>query len=435
VTRPTAFFRLFAIGWTLMSGPALLAVPAEQSTSTSRQFIVYGTDVPVRGAICEFAEKTKRELLALLGLRDGWTTPIVINTRYPQANLPELPRLSIDLGQTGFGLKLQLDIVIDASVGRPEIRREVLRALLLEVMYRAEPQLPAGTTYTSPPDWLLEGIPGEQSDSARDRVSTLLTLSTAKDTGLTLEKFLEQRIELLDAAGQNLYRAHAFALVDLLSRVPGGSQRLGRFVSGLPASSNDPLAELRRYFGEMFAPENAEKTWQKQIARLSGAQPYQLLAGAETQQRLDATLRLRISDQGKDKIYDLEEFPTFMKHKSAKMALGALSDNLRVLATRAHPVYASIIANYIEIIAQVQRGRTLSVPRRLNQLADLRRAIAAQMREIDDYMNWFEATNLNGPSGRFSDYMEAAERAEQPVKTKRDAITVYLNAIETQFDR
>ena len=209
--------------------------------------------------------------------------------RYPQANLPELPRLSIDLGQTGFGLKLQLDIVIDASVNRPETRRELLRALLLEIMYRAEPQLPAGTTYMSPPDWLLEGVPGEQLDSPRDRISTLLTLSAAKENGLTLEKFLEQRIELLDAAGRNLYRAYALRWW-ICCRFPTACS-VCRMVES-PLSSNDPLAELRRYFGEMFAPENAEKTWRKQIARLS-AQPYQLLAGAETEQRLDATLRLR----------------------------------------------------------------------------------------------------------------------------------------------
>jgi hypothetical protein len=411
------------------------ALPADQSTSTSRQFIVYGTDVPVRGAICEFAERAKRELLAVLGQRDVWTTPIVINARYPQANLPEMSRLSMDLGQTGSGLKLQIDLVIDAGINRPEIRREVLRALLLEMMYRAEPQLRVGTTYASPPDWLLEGIPAEPLDSSRDRVSTLLGLSAARSNGLTLEKFLGERIELLDAAGRNLYRAYAFTLVDLLIRLPDGSQRLSRFVSELPASSNDPLAELQHYFGEIFAPENAEKTWQAQVARLSSSQPYQLLTNAETQQRLDALLRLRIADKGKKNTYELEEFSRFLKDKSARPALGALAHDLRVLATRAHPVYASIIANYIEIIAQLERGRTLSVPKRLNQLADLRKSIAVQMREIDDYMNWFEATNLSGPSGRFADYMEAAQRAAQPARTKRDAITVYLNAIETQFDR
>jgi hypothetical protein len=417
-----------------MSSPVLPALSAGQSTSTSRQFIVYGADVPVRGALCELAEKTKRELLAVLSQRDSWTTPIVINARYPQANLPELPRLNIDVGQTGFGLKLQLEIAIDASVNRPAVRREILRALLLEMMYRAEPQLPAGTAYTSPPDWLLEGIPGEQLESSRDRVSTLLTLSAAKG-GLPLEKFLEQRIELLDAAGRDLYRAYAFALVDLLSRGPDGMERLNRYVSGLPASSNDSLAELQRYFGEMFAPENIEKTWQTHIAQLSSTQPYQLLTNAETQQRLDALLHLKISEHGKVTTFDLAEFPALMKEKSARPALGALAHNLGVLATRAHPVYTPIIANYLEIIGQLLRGKTLSVPRRLTQLADLRKAIAGQMREIDDYMNWFEATNLAGPSGQFADYMEAAERAAQPVKMKRDAITVYLNSVETQFDR
>ena len=125
----------------------------------------------MRGAICDFGERTKRELLNLIGQRDGWTTPIVVNAQYTQANLPELPRLTVDLSQTGSGLKLQLDLVIDSEVSRPEIRRELLRALLLEMMYRAQPDLPAGTAYPSPPDWLLDGVPAEQSDLPRDRDS------------------------------------------------------------------------------------------------------------------------------------------------------------------------------------------------------------------------------------------------------------------------
>src|SRR6476620_6743062 len=118
--------------------------------------------------------------------------------------------------------------------------------------------------------------------------------------GLTWGKFLDQRIELLDAAGRNLYRAYAFTLVDLLTRLPDGSQLLNRFVSGVPASSHDPLAELQHYFGDIFAPENAEKTWREHVAHLSTTQPYQLLTNAETQQRLDAMLRLKISNHGRE---------------------------------------------------------------------------------------------------------------------------------------
>ena len=114
VVRPAVF--RFVIIVLLAFGAVAVAGAVEQSVSTSRQFIVYGTDIAVRGAICDFAERTKRELLTLLEQQDNWITPIVINAQYPRANLPEVPRLSVDLAQTGFGVKLELDLVIDSGM-------------------------------------------------------------------------------------------------------------------------------------------------------------------------------------------------------------------------------------------------------------------------------------------------------------------------------
>lgn len=427
--------RVFAVCCGLGIGRILAAVlPLEHSISTSRQFVVYGTDLALRGALCDLAERTKRELLTLLAQRDTWVAPIVVNARYPQTNLPELSRLNVDLGQTGFGLKIQLDLVIDSGLGRPEIRKELLRALMLEIMYRGQPQLPAGSVYASPPGWLLEGIPGQQSDMPRDRAAALLALPVATGNVLPLEKFLAQRPELLDASSRNLYRAYSFALVDLLGRPPEGPRRLTRFILDLPAASNDSMADLRRHFPEMFQPEEAEKTWQKQVARLSAGQPYHLMSSAETRRRLEGALRLRITESGKEKRYDLKEFPIFLKHRSAKKALRLLEHEIAILAARANPLYAPIIAEYGEVIGLLQRGRTLSVPRRLERLGNWRGALAAQMQSIDDYLNWFEATSLIGPSGEFAEYMKAAERAAQREQTKRDPISVYLDALETQFE-
>jgi hypothetical protein len=107
---------------------------------------------------------------------------------------------------------------------------------------------------------------------------------------------------------------------------------------------------------------------------------------------------------------------------------------LESLSTRAHPIYVPIIAQYAEITARLLRGKTLDVPRRLERLGTMRHEIAAQMREIDDYLNWFEATSMAGPSGEFSDYLKAAKRADRPEQTKRDPISVYLDVLETQFD-
>ena len=344
-----ALFGLFAFG-------AIAEVrSAEQSVSTSRQFIVYGTDLAVRGAICDFAERTKRELLTLFSQPDNWATPIVINAQYPRANLPELPRLSVGLAQTGFGLKLQLDLVIDSGVTRPEIRQELLRALLLEMIYRAQPNIPAGAAYISPPDWCLEGVLGQQSDVTRDRAAAILTVPVAAKNVLTLEKFLAQRPELLDAPGRNLHRAFALALVDLLSHAPDGPHRLTQFILDLPGASNDPMAELRSHFPGLFDSAGAERTWQNQVARFSTDQPYQLLTSAETERRLDETLRLKISERGVEKNYELTQFPIFRKHRSAKKTLSVLGHDLENLATRAHPVYAPIIADYAEVSAHRAR--------------------------------------------------------------------------------
>lgn len=430
--------RAALLGYAALSLFALISEAStagiQQSVSTSRQFIVYGTDLVTRGAICDLAERTKRELLGLLRQRDAWSTPIVINARHPQANLPELPRLNVDLGQTGFGLKLQIDLGIGPGVSRLEIRRELLRALVLEMVYRGEPQLSSGAIYASPPAWFLDGIPSEQSDLPRDRVGGLLALPAASGNIWPLHKFLTQPVEVLDAAARNLYRAYSFALVDLLSRGPEGPRRLMQFLLDLPHASNDPMEELRNHFPEIFGTESAEITWQKQIARLSSDQPYQLLSSGETERRLDGILRLTISDRGQQTRYDLDQFRVFLKQKAAPRALTELATNLTALGTRAHPVYAPIIAQYAQIVSSIRRGRTLSVPKQLQQLAWTRRSMAAQGREIDDYLNWFEATSLVMPSGQFADYMKAAERAAQPERTKKDPISVYLDALETQLE-
>jgi hypothetical protein len=141
----------------LMSG-SLLGAPLPRSVSTSRQFIVFGADVPLRGALADLAERTKANLLAVLQKRDDWKTPIVIHLQFPQANVPETPLAELHFSQTGAGLKLQLDLVIGADVNAPSIQRELLRALLLELIYRNHPDVASGTFYAQAPDWLLEGV-------------------------------------------------------------------------------------------------------------------------------------------------------------------------------------------------------------------------------------------------------------------------------------
>jgi hypothetical protein len=390
------------------------AAPLEQSISTSRQFVVYGINVTVRGAICDLAENTKRDFLAVLAQRDTWITPIVINAHYPHANLPEEQRTALTLSQTGFGLKLQLDLTIDSKIGRPEVRRELLRALFVEMMYRGATDIPAGSAYSSPPDWLLDGVPARSI--------------------LPLGKFLRQKPELLDAPTRSLHCAYSFALVELLTRAPDGAGRLARFVQDLPSAGDDPVADLRAHFPGLFESEaRAEKTWKTQITGLSNQRPYQLLGCAVTERILDEDLHLKISGGSGKQTCELAEFLAFLKEPWAKAVLADLSRNLSVLAGRANPLYQPVVAEYGRITTMLLRGRTRGITARLDRLTASRKIIAGQMRRIDDYLNWFEATSLRGPSGAFADYLKAAELAAGPRPVKHDRISVYLDALETQF--
>src|SRR4051794_39543242 len=77
------------------------ADPLPHSTSVSRQFIVYGPDARLRGAVCELAERAKAKALQLLQERDTWKVPILVQAQVPQANLPELPPTQLRFSQTG----------------------------------------------------------------------------------------------------------------------------------------------------------------------------------------------------------------------------------------------------------------------------------------------------------------------------------------------
>jgi hypothetical protein len=114
----------------------------------------------------------------------------VVNLQPQQANLPEIPPAELRFSQTGFGLKLQLDLTIAQNLDASLMERELLRAILLEIIYRKQPDIAPGTVVVQPPDWLLDGVlaltPG------RDREPLVQALSTS-DRALSLEEFLQQR--------------------------------------------------------------------------------------------------------------------------------------------------------------------------------------------------------------------------------------------------
>src|SRR5437870_7390797 len=133
------------------------ATPIERSVSPSGQFVIYGGDAAWRGAVSALAERTKANLLAVLQRRDQWGAAIVVNLQSPGANLPEISATALRFSQTGSGLKLQVDLTISRKMDFGAMERELLRAILLEMIYRNQPGIASGSSYFVPPNWLCEG--------------------------------------------------------------------------------------------------------------------------------------------------------------------------------------------------------------------------------------------------------------------------------------
>lgn len=402
-----------------------------KSTSTSQQFIVYGADVQVRGAVCDLAEATKNNLLHLLDLPDAWKTPLVVNLDYPQANFPEMPFSRLDFSQTGAGLKLQLNLLLANGLNSRTTERELLRAILLEMMYRSRPGVAVGTRYSTPPDWLLDGILALTPRRDSEEATQLLQAVVADNRIAPLETIVRQHRDLLDPPSRKIHDAYAMALVQLLLDAPEGRHALAHYIVDLPDAPNDSYADLRAHF-PLTLGSAAEKSWELSVARVSARDRYEILSAEETARRLDRLLHLSIPGRdGHPREYSLGNFADLLPRPGARAALRNLSEQLLLLGARAHPSYQKIVQEYYQLAILLARGKTQEVPQRLRRLAPYRAAVDRQSGKIGDYMNWYEATQLNRLSGAFSDSL-ANTQTDTPSR-RRDAISVYLDTIEAQM--
>lgn len=398
--------------------------------SPSRQFVIYGADAQLRGAVSSVAERTKTNLLALLRQRDNWIVPVVVNLQPQQANRPEIPLADLRFSQTGFGLKLQLDLMIAKNLDASLMERELLRAILLEMIYRKESQVAAGSIFVEPPDWLIDGLLALAPGSDREQLVEALTTADKTDS---LETFLRQRRGLLDSAGRTLYRAYSFALVQMLTDGKNGPARLAQYIGHLSNASNEPLADLKAQFP--FLLGDAERTWQLALSRLRKLQTYRLLTFADSERRLDELLHVKISEANKPaKLVSLDELAQRKASPNEKVALNQLGHDLLSFVAETNPVLRPIAREYQEIIALLARGKRKRIAKRLSRLEGTRKQLAARMSDIDDYMNWFEATQMKRRSGNFTDYLKAADQSQLSLPKRHDPLSVYVDALEDQFD-
>lgn len=351
------------------------------------------------------------------------------------ADLPEGPAARLNFSQTGFGLKLQLDLTIADDIDVSGIERELVSALLLELMYRNAPDTPAGTPYVQPPPWLVDGMLGLAAAQNSSMQPNAAALAIAQNNIAPLSEFLRQQPELLEASPRAVYRAHAAAFVSMLLTLPDGSVRLQKFVADLPHAGDDQVAQLEAHFTELAGhPKALQALWTNALTRLAARDRYRMLSCEETERQLSSALTVEVqAGKARADACALEQFPQFIGRPQTPEALRRLRERLSLLSARANPLYAAIIGEYGQIAQRLSRRKTGKISERLARLRTARDEISRRMTAIDDYMNWFEATQSRAPSDAFADYMKAAELSAETQPRRRDAISVYLDALEVQL--
>ena len=414
----------------ILAFDSVAGIPIERSVSPSGQFVIYGGDAAWRGAVSALAEQTKANLLAVLQRRDQWSTAVVINLQSRAPNLPEMPSAALRFSQTGSGLKLQLDLAISREINSGATERELLRVILLEMIYRNQTAIAPGDIYVEPPRWLMEGLLA--LTPSRDRASLINALAVSERI-TPLDEFLRERPELLDSAGRLLYRANSLALVQFLVEGVDGQACLGRYIDNLSFASNDPLADLQAAFPQL-AGSDLRKIWKSKIASMKSSGRTDLLTFSQTDEKLGLVLQTKfLSADGHDKSLSLEDLCQKKLTPAQRIALQKFTQEFMLLAAHANPILCSIIQDYQQLVAQLARGKNRAVAARLADLKALRAKLSARMSEIDDYLNWFEATQLSTRSGLFEDYLNTSSAATPSAARRKDALSTYLDAMEEQF--
>ena len=142
-------------------------------------------------------------------------------------------------------------------------------------------------------------------------------------------------------------------------------------------------------------------------------------------------MRAKIPEIGKS--VDLGALAWRKACASEKAALNQLSQALLLFIGQANPVLRPVAREYQEIATRLARGKRRGITKRLARLENTRQRLAARMSDIDDYMNWFEATQMESGSGVFADYLRAAEQPQAP-ESRHDPLSVYVDALQDQFE-
>jgi hypothetical protein len=405
--------------------------PLQRSVSSSQQFVIYHSDRALRSRLARKVEDIKEEWLRRLRLGSEWKSPIIIQLL--PLRRTEAPRIRTALYESdGGALKVQIDVCDSASLNSADFDREIYRALFLEYAYRnVSPK--AGQAFHQPPAWLVEGI-YEDVVARAEGVATGLYETLIKDESQPkLEAFLKERPERLDATSRAIYSARALGLFRALLRTPDGPKHLAEYCSSLPfINPPDATSLLEKFPGLSEQPATLSKLWILSLADASASNRVMPMSAGETHERLAMILEIAVPKDPRKPhsgvVTGPEGLQAVARTDSGRYILRQKAEDLLRLEVRAHPLLRPIVEEYRLIAGHLAAKPRGNLGNRIRKNMQLEQAVVQRVRDMEDYLNWFEAARLDTPSRQFDSKIN-----DSPLSLRReDPVSRHLDDIEAR---
>ena len=308
---------LIAALWAMARADAAAADPAARTVSRFKQFVIYCPDAALRGQVAGLVEEIKADVFELLGENaDGWHWKIPIVISLTPSSGRTRPPVIFQMIWTPEGSKIDIDAEIGAEPAAVNLRKQVVRAVLLEIAYRDRPPIRGGQPYLEAPWWLVDGAIEifRRRDLSVD--SELFRRLVENNKMPPIADFLTLRAGGLGATAEAIDSACAMGLVQALIEQPNGRANLARLVRRWPETGGDPIAALKKDFPSLTeGGASLQKWWTLNLARFAAADRYRGLSVDETEKELAPLLALEIptGKDGAKKGFVIDDFEHYLK--------------------------------------------------------------------------------------------------------------------------
>lgn len=134
-------------------------------------------------------------------------------------------------------------------------------------------------------------------------------------------------------------------------------------------------------------------------------------------------------------VLPLEEYALILKHPDRVAILNYNVATLRALELRVSVLFRPVVTGYLAAIVDIQQGKTKDMDKRLAVLREFALVAYQKSVAVRDYLDWFEASESSGLSGKFDDYLNLPSIIEKELPERTDPISKYLDAVNQEFTK